>query len=180
VDIATIIAAVGAVGAEGGIADTVFLNPADLTAIRQAVAAGTSIIADPSAPGVERIAGAQLLPTAALTAGTAVVCQASYIVLGSTSRRGRGVLLGLSLHQGCGGGPRDHEARLASRRPERLLRHRLMADERWTARADVVVRGRAVEAGRTFTAPAAAVGHAVARGLVEKAGVKATKDKARP
>lgn len=41
-----------------------------------------------------------------------------------------------------------------------------MADPRWKATINIVVAGKAVKAGATFTAPAEQVADAVARGLV--------------
>jgi len=82
VDIAGIITAIGAVAAEGGIADTVFLNTADVTALRLAAVTGGYAISDPTAPGIERVGGAQLVPTNGLAAGTAIVCQASFLIVG--------------------------------------------------------------------------------------------------
>jgi hypothetical protein len=40
-----------------------------------------------------------------------------------------------------------------------------MGEQRWKAAVNIVVTGKAVEAGDTFTAPAEAVADAVARGL---------------
>jgi hypothetical protein len=48
-----------------------------------------------------------------------------------------------------------------------------MADPSWKANVAVVVGGRAVKAGATFTAPAAQVADAVARRMVEPAPVTA-------
>ena len=58
-----------------------FLNAADLTALRIAVVAGGYTMSDPTAPGVERIGGAQLY-VAPLTAGTAIVAESALIALG--------------------------------------------------------------------------------------------------
>ncbi len=80
VDVEGLIGAVGAVAAAGGTADTIFVSAADLTALRQSVVAGGYAISDPTAPGVERIAGAQLV-TAPLPAGTAIVAQADVLVV---------------------------------------------------------------------------------------------------
>lgn len=82
VDFATIITGIGAVGAAGGLADTVFVSPGDLTALRIAAVSGGYSISDPTAPGIERVGGAQLLATAALPDGTAIICQADFIALG--------------------------------------------------------------------------------------------------
>lgn len=81
VTIAGITTAVGVIDGEGGIADTVFLNSADKTAIRLAAVEGGYPISDPTAPGIERVAGARLI-TAPLPAGTAIVCVSDYLLVG--------------------------------------------------------------------------------------------------
>ena len=81
VDIAGIFTAIGVIEAAGGNPDTVFVSAADVTKVRlQALTAGFMLTADPTAPGVQRIGGATLIP-APLPAGTAVVCEARYIAL---------------------------------------------------------------------------------------------------
>jgi HK97 family phage major capsid protein len=83
VDLVGITTAVGAIGAFGGGADAVYLNPADLTAIRLEILAGKyPQMSDPTQPGVERVAGARLYGTPAITAGSAMVCQANEIIVG--------------------------------------------------------------------------------------------------
>ena len=79
-DVNGILDAIGAITAEGGVPDTVFINATDYTAIRKAVVSGGYAISDPTAPGVERIGGAQLY-AAPLPAGTAVVTEARFIAL---------------------------------------------------------------------------------------------------
>jgi HK97 family phage major capsid protein len=79
-DVAGILDAIGAITTAGGVADTVFINATDLTTLRKAVVAGGYAISDPTAPGVERVGGAQLIP-APLTAGICIVCEARYISL---------------------------------------------------------------------------------------------------
>ena len=81
VDVATILGAIGVIGAAGGLANAVYINPADLTTIRQAIVAGGYSISDPTAPGAEAVGGARLYPTAAMTAGKALVAQADQIVV---------------------------------------------------------------------------------------------------
>lgn len=84
VDTDTILDGIGAIGGHGGVADTVFINPADLTALRKerAVPGGQYLLQpDAQAAGAERIGGATLIPTAGLAAGTAVVAEARFIVL---------------------------------------------------------------------------------------------------
>jgi HK97 family phage major capsid protein len=84
VSIDSILDGVGAIQGHGGEPDTVFLNPADQTAIRKLKATTGQYIVAPDAADVEgqpavRIAGCQLLPTNGLTAGTAVVCESRYV-----------------------------------------------------------------------------------------------------
>jgi HK97 family phage major capsid protein len=76
-----LLTAVGAIEAEGGSPDSIYISPADLTALRIAVVGGGYQMSDPTAPGVERIGGATLYP-APLPAGTAVVAEARFIALG--------------------------------------------------------------------------------------------------
>jgi HK97 family phage major capsid protein len=80
-DINGLIGAVGVVGAAGGNANAIFLSPADLTKIRQETVAGGFGISDPTAPGVERIAGATLYQTPALNVGEVLVADTRYVVL---------------------------------------------------------------------------------------------------
>jgi HK97 family phage major capsid protein len=80
-DTAGILGAIGAIAAAGGVADSVFLNATDLTALRIAVVAGGYTMSDPTQPGVERIGGATLY-VAPVAVGTAVVCESRYVALG--------------------------------------------------------------------------------------------------
>lgn len=75
---------IGAIQAVGGSPDTVFLAPADITALRKAKSnTGFYLLAPEGAslqaPGAERIGGCTLLPTVGLTAGHAVVADARFI-----------------------------------------------------------------------------------------------------
>lgn len=84
VNIDSIITGVGAVGGHGGVADTCFLNPADLTALRLAKTTINGYILAPDAADLEgqptvRVAGCQLLPTNGLSPGHALVCEARYV-----------------------------------------------------------------------------------------------------
>lgn len=84
VDLDHIIAGVGQVESHGGAPDTCFLNPADITKLRQLKATTGQYILAPDAADVEgapatRIAGCQLLPTNGLAAGHALVCEARYV-----------------------------------------------------------------------------------------------------
>ena len=83
-DVDHILDGIGAIEGHGGVADTVFLAPSDLTSLRKSKAS-TSVIyilnSDLQGPGAERVGGAQLIPTNGLEAGNAVVCMARYITL---------------------------------------------------------------------------------------------------
>ncbi len=84
VSIDTILDAVGAVEGHGGIPDTCFINPADVTALRKIKASTGQYILAPDAASVEgapstRVGGCQLLPTNGLAAGHALVCEARYV-----------------------------------------------------------------------------------------------------
>lgn len=81
-DIEALTRAVGAVGAAGGRANVVWLNPDDLTDLRVEALQGGFPISDPTAPGIEAVAGARLVPTPALTAGTAVAADSRYVLAG--------------------------------------------------------------------------------------------------
>ena len=87
VTIDSILDGIGAIEAAGGLPDTVFMAPADITLLRKSKASGTGqyLLAPDAAsvqgPGAERVGGATLIPTSGLSAGTAVVCQASFIQL---------------------------------------------------------------------------------------------------
>jgi len=80
VNIDRLIGAVGGIGGEGGVASVIWVSPADLTSLRKATVSGGFAISDPSAPGIERIAGVQLVMTAALPAGVAVAADSRYVV----------------------------------------------------------------------------------------------------
>lgn len=86
VDIPALVTAVGAVAAAGGLANVIWINPADLTALRLAALTGSyATLADPQSPGIERVAGARLVMTPALDAGTAVVADTRYVLAGVRS-----------------------------------------------------------------------------------------------
>jgi HK97 family phage major capsid protein len=84
IDIDHILAGVGAIQGVGGNPDTCFLNPADQTKLRQLKATTGQYILAPDAADVEgspavRVAGTQLIPTAGLAAGHALVCEARFV-----------------------------------------------------------------------------------------------------
>lgn len=83
IDIPALVTGVGAISAEGGLADVIWISPADLTALRlEALTGAYATLADPQAPGIERVAGARLVQTPALAAGTAVIADTRYVVAG--------------------------------------------------------------------------------------------------
>lgn len=86
ISIDNIISAVGAVQAVGAIANAIFLNPNDLTALRLVKTATGSnqpvLQPDLQAGGAERIAGAILWPTPSLPTGVALVADAAQVVVG--------------------------------------------------------------------------------------------------
>ncbi len=83
VTIDNIISAAGLIGAAGGVADSVYLNAQDLTALRLAKDAQGRPLLQPDlqAAGAETVAGARLYPTPGMAAGTALVAMAKYIVV---------------------------------------------------------------------------------------------------
>jgi Phage capsid family len=164
-DIAGILTAIGAIEANGGVANAVCLNPTDRTAIRQAVVAGGYSISDPTAPGAEAIGGARLYR-----------CRASWPARrwsrrprkssSASPRRVGDVLAGRRLYVGLHTGARRRTRRLGVERHQRRVLHFVMAEQRWKATTAIVVAGKPVKAGETFTAPAEDVADAVARRLV--------------
>lgn len=82
-DIDSIITAIGEVAEVGGVADSIFAHPANITALRllKDTAGRPLLQPDMQAAGAERIAGATLYATPALSAGTVVVAQSRFIVL---------------------------------------------------------------------------------------------------
>lgn len=82
-DLAGLLDGIGAVEAAGGVATAVYLNPADLTALRKEVLTGGFLLgSDPSQPGLQTLAGAGLYGVPTIVAGTALVAQADQIVVG--------------------------------------------------------------------------------------------------
>jgi HK97 family phage major capsid protein len=84
IDIDHILSGVGAIQGNGGEPDTVFLNPADITKLRQLKSTTGIYLLAPDGASVEgtpatRIGGCQLLPTNGLPAGKALVCEARYV-----------------------------------------------------------------------------------------------------
>ena len=83
IDIPALVTAIGAVGAQGGLANVIWLSPADVTTLRlEALTGSYATLADPTAPGIERVAGARLIPTPALSPGTAVIADTNYVLFG--------------------------------------------------------------------------------------------------
>ena len=84
VTIDSVLSAVGEIQGHSGAPDTCFLNPVDLTGLRQIKASTGQYILSPDAASVEgapstRIAGCALIPTAGLAAGHALVTEARFI-----------------------------------------------------------------------------------------------------
>lgn len=84
VTIDSILDGVGAVGSHGGVADTVFANPTDITALRKLKSSQGVYLLAPDAASLEgqpttRVGGCALIPSAGLTAGTAIVCEARFV-----------------------------------------------------------------------------------------------------
>jgi len=79
-----LVRAIGTVAAAGGTATAAYLAPGDLTTLRLAKDTSGRPLLQPDlqANGAERIAGAILYPTPALTAGTALVADAAQVVVG--------------------------------------------------------------------------------------------------
>ena len=83
VDIDGILDGVGAVQSHGGVPDTVFANPSDITSIRKLKSTTGIYLLAPDGASVEgtpatRVGGCQLIPTNGLAAGQALVCEARY------------------------------------------------------------------------------------------------------
>ena len=80
------IRAVGTIQAAGGNPNAIYVNPADLTTLRlvkEATGSAKPVLQpDLQERGAERIAGAILYPTPGIAAGTALVADASQIVVG--------------------------------------------------------------------------------------------------
>lgn len=82
VTITGLVGAVGEIVARGGTPNAIYVSPADLTALRlEALTGSYATLADPTAPGIERVAGATLYPVQ-FARGTALVADARYITVG--------------------------------------------------------------------------------------------------
>ncbi len=86
VNIDGILDAVGAIESHGGEPDTVFANPADITAIRKLKSTQGVYLLAPDAASVEgtpatRVGGCALIPTNGLAGGHALVAEARYVQL---------------------------------------------------------------------------------------------------
>jgi HK97 family phage major capsid protein len=80
---ANVVTAGGSISAYGGKPDTLYVNPADYTTLQLATAGDDRPLIQPDASqrGAATVAGFRVFPTPALGAGTAVVAQASQIVV---------------------------------------------------------------------------------------------------
>ena len=84
VTIDSILDGIGAVGGHGGLADTCFLAPADLTSLRKLKSSQGVYLLSPDAQSLEdqpsvRVGGCELVPSGGLAAGTAIVCQSKFV-----------------------------------------------------------------------------------------------------
>ena len=84
VSLDNLIRATGTIAASGGVADVVYIAPADLTDLRLVKDADGRPLLQPDLQqgGAELVAGARIWPTPALPAGTALVAQADQLVVG--------------------------------------------------------------------------------------------------
>lgn len=84
-DIDGILDAVGSIQGHGGVPDTCFLNPTDLTGLRKLKASGTGqYLLAPDGASIEgqpstRVGGCALIPTNGIAAGSALVAEARFI-----------------------------------------------------------------------------------------------------
>ena len=153
VDIDGILDAVGAIQGHGGEPDTVFANPADITAIRKLKSTQGVYLLAPDGASVEgtpatRVGGCALIPTNGLSAGHALVAEARYVQLAirrDASRR----LLGRRAFTS------DAVVARVTMRVDwsRRLTRGVLADlamTKYRALVELVVAGEGVKAGATF------------------------------
>jgi len=82
VTISAVVRAAGSIVGAGGVPNAVIVSPEDLTSLRlEALTGAYATLADPTAPGIERIAGAALYPTPAFRAGTALIADMRYVAV---------------------------------------------------------------------------------------------------
>jgi HK97 family phage major capsid protein len=80
--IRTLVTGIGAIAGNGGTPNAVFLSAADVTALRlEALTGSYATLADPTAPGIERVGGAVLYPTPALSRGNALIADMNYVTV---------------------------------------------------------------------------------------------------
>jgi HK97 family phage major capsid protein len=78
----TLITGIGAISGRGGVPNAVFVSADDATALRlEALTGSYATLADPTAPGIERVGGAQLYVTPSLTRGNALVADMNYVTV---------------------------------------------------------------------------------------------------
>lgn len=85
IDVDHILDGVGQIESHGGVPDTAFMHPTDLSVLRKLKASGTGqYLLAPDAASVEgapstRVGGCQLIPSAGLAAGKVLICEARFI-----------------------------------------------------------------------------------------------------
>jgi HK97 family phage major capsid protein len=78
----TLITGIGAIAGRGGTPNAVFVSAEDATALRlEALTGSYATLADPTAPGIERVGGAQMYVTPALSRGNALVADMNYVTV---------------------------------------------------------------------------------------------------
>jgi HK97 family phage major capsid protein len=78
----TLITGIGVISGKGGVPNAVFVSAEDATALRlEALMGSYATLADPTAPGIERVGGAQLYVTPSLARGNALVADMNYVTV---------------------------------------------------------------------------------------------------
>lgn len=82
VTIRSLVTAVGTIVAAGGVPNAIIVAPVDLTALRlEALESAYATLARPEEPGIERVAGAALYATPALSRNEVVVADMNYVTV---------------------------------------------------------------------------------------------------
>ena len=117
VDIDGLIGAVGVVGAAVGVANAIFLSPADLTKIRQGVVSGGDVTVM-SAAGVEKDRRRDVVADTRAQRRRSVGGRHALHRPGRAARRRRGLLRRRPVHVGRRGGESDHARGLGQGDPD--------------------------------------------------------------
>lgn len=82
ITIRDLVTGVGAIAAAGGVANAIVVSPEDLTTLRlEALTGGYLLTADPTAPGIEKVAGAALYSCPALRTKEGLIYDARYLTV---------------------------------------------------------------------------------------------------